>query len=206
MLVAAGIAGVIQENVANFQVFDEDPKSGLSMFGFGVAGLLVGAGTKLANGCTSGHGVCGIPRLSTRSLAAVTTFLATGILTSTLAHHFPSQFLSQRSAPSPPNFKLSSELVLGLAAAGSLAVLLFGFVKRSRDGIVVDAVGWGVGVVFGAGLVLAGMNRRSIIGKFLTISEGWSPALLFVMAGAILINLFTFTYIRLRLKSPLAVT
>jgi uncharacterized protein len=46
-----------------------------------VAGLLVGAGSRLANGCTSGHGVCGLARLSPRSAAATATFMATGFLT-----------------------------------------------------------------------------------------------------------------------------
>lgn len=46
-----------------------------------VAGLLVGFGTRLGNGCTSGHGVCGIGRLSRRSLVATTVFIATGMLT-----------------------------------------------------------------------------------------------------------------------------
>jgi uncharacterized membrane protein YedE/YeeE len=46
-----------------------------------VAGLLVGFGTRLGNGCTSGHGVCGISRGSARSLVATLTFMATGIAT-----------------------------------------------------------------------------------------------------------------------------
>lgn len=45
------------------------------------AGLLVGFGTRLGSGCTSGHGVAGLARLSPRSFAAVATFLATGVLT-----------------------------------------------------------------------------------------------------------------------------
>ncbi len=45
------------------------------------AGLLVGVGTKLGSGCTSGHGVCGISRFSKRSIVATLTFMATGILT-----------------------------------------------------------------------------------------------------------------------------
>ncbi len=47
----------------------------------GVAGLLVGAGTRLGSGCTSGHGVCGLSRLSKRSLVATLTFMATGMIT-----------------------------------------------------------------------------------------------------------------------------
>lgn len=51
------------------------------------AGLLVGVGTALANGCTSGHGVCGLGRLSVRSLVAVVTFLVTGIVVTFIARH-----------------------------------------------------------------------------------------------------------------------
>ena len=45
------------------------------------AGLLVGFGTRLGSGCTSGHGVCGISRLSQRSLVATATFIASGVAT-----------------------------------------------------------------------------------------------------------------------------
>jgi uncharacterized membrane protein YedE/YeeE len=50
-----------------------------------LAGLLVGFGTKLANGCTSGHGLCGVARLSPRSLVATVTFVGFGMLTVALA-------------------------------------------------------------------------------------------------------------------------
>lgn len=46
-----------------------------------IAGLLVGIGTTLANGCTSGHGVCGLSRLSRRSIVAVVVFMATAMAT-----------------------------------------------------------------------------------------------------------------------------
>jgi uncharacterized protein len=52
------------------------------------AGLLVGVGTRLARGCTSGHGVCGVSRLSVRSIAATCTFMGTGIATVALLHLF----------------------------------------------------------------------------------------------------------------------
>ncbi len=50
-------------------------------------GLLVGFGTRLANGCTSGHGVCGVARLSPRSFAATATFIAAGFATVFLVRH-----------------------------------------------------------------------------------------------------------------------
>jgi uncharacterized protein len=50
-----------------------------------MAGVLVGYGTRLGSGCTSGHGVCGLSRGSRRSVVAVMTFLATGVLTAWIA-------------------------------------------------------------------------------------------------------------------------
>jgi len=63
------------------------PRSDYSRAGLLVAGLLVGFGTRMGNGCTSGHGVCGLGRLSLRSLVAVLTFMATAIVTTYLARH-----------------------------------------------------------------------------------------------------------------------
>lgn len=52
-----------------------------------LAGLLVGFGTRLGNGCTSGHGVCGISRFSPRSLVSTVTFIVTGAITVHLINH-----------------------------------------------------------------------------------------------------------------------
>jgi uncharacterized membrane protein YedE/YeeE len=52
-----------------------------------LAGLIVGVGTRYGAGCTSGHGVCGLSRLSPRSLAATLAFMATGFLTVGLLRH-----------------------------------------------------------------------------------------------------------------------
>ncbi|ABC22516.1 YeeE/YedE family protein [Rhodospirillum rubrum] len=49
-----------------------------------IAGLLVGFGTRMGSGCTSGHGIVGLARLSRRSLAATATFLVCGVLTASL--------------------------------------------------------------------------------------------------------------------------
>lgn len=54
-----------------------------------LAGLLVGFGTGLGSGCTSGHGVCGIARLSPRSLLATAVFMAFGIATVYVVRHLP---------------------------------------------------------------------------------------------------------------------
>jgi hypothetical protein len=52
-----------------------------------VAGILVGLGTRYGSGCTSGHGVCGVSRLSPRSLVATLAFMAAGFATVFVTHH-----------------------------------------------------------------------------------------------------------------------
>lgn len=63
------------------------PRTDYSRVALVVAGLLVGFGTRMGNGCTSGHGVCGLGRLSMRSLASVLTFMATAIATTFVVRH-----------------------------------------------------------------------------------------------------------------------
>lgn len=64
-------------------VFNPPSNNEPSFIKLAVAGVLVGAGTVIGSGCTSGHGVCGLGRLSRRSLVAVITFMAAGMMTVT---------------------------------------------------------------------------------------------------------------------------
>lgn len=63
------------------------PRTDFPRAGLVIAGLLVGFGTRMGNGCTSGHGVCGLGRLSMRSFAAVMTFMVTAIATTFFLRH-----------------------------------------------------------------------------------------------------------------------
>lgn len=63
------------------------PQMPSSTITIAVAGLLVGFGTRLGNGCTSGHGICGIARFSPRSIAATAIFMVTAIIVVALTHH-----------------------------------------------------------------------------------------------------------------------
>jgi hypothetical protein len=85
---AAFIAGLIVAGFA-WHAFTgpAEPREG---FGFGwvvLAGFLVGFGTRMGAGCTSGHGVCGLGRYSLRSLAAVATFMVTGAVATYVVRH-----------------------------------------------------------------------------------------------------------------------
>jgi uncharacterized membrane protein YedE/YeeE len=61
------------------------------LWGIVISGLLVGAGTRASNGCTSGHGLCGMSRLSKRSIIATCVFFGIGVLTATIVGHFTRQ-------------------------------------------------------------------------------------------------------------------
>jgi uncharacterized protein len=78
-LLLAGVAFAISSNRIAVPVLPLLPLAG--------AGLLVGFGTRLSGGCTSGHGVCGLSRFSLRSLIAVLTFMSTGALTVFVVRH-----------------------------------------------------------------------------------------------------------------------
>jgi uncharacterized membrane protein YedE/YeeE len=64
-----------------------DVKLSPSLLLLAVAGVLVGLGARVAGGCTSGHGVCGLPRFSSRSIVATLTFMATAAATVFVARH-----------------------------------------------------------------------------------------------------------------------
>jgi uncharacterized membrane protein YedE/YeeE len=63
------------------------PRGGFPVWLLGLGGILVGFGTALGSGCTSGHGVCGLGRLSLRSLVATLVFLLTAIATTFVVRH-----------------------------------------------------------------------------------------------------------------------
>jgi len=69
---------------AHFLLPDAFTQTEQPLWLLGLAGLLVGFGTRVGGGCTSGHGICGVSGLSPRSLVATATFMAFGVLTRTL--------------------------------------------------------------------------------------------------------------------------
>ena len=84
-VVGLAIVGVAASFTAPELVAASSTRGPLAML---VAGLVVGFGTRLGNGCTSGHGVCGLSRGSIRSLVATVTFMTTGIVTVTAVRIF----------------------------------------------------------------------------------------------------------------------
>jgi len=75
--------GALLVALATGGVATEFPDTNVTLI---IAGLLVGVGTRLGSGCTSGHGVCGMSRLSRRSITATMVFMASGIATVAIAN------------------------------------------------------------------------------------------------------------------------
>jgi len=84
--IAGLIAGGILLYILNAEFFENT--SGRGLLAVTIAGLLVGIGTRVGGGCTSGHGVCGIGRISGRSIVATVTFVVAGMAIVTLVQSF----------------------------------------------------------------------------------------------------------------------
>ena len=84
--IAGLIAGGVLLYIINAEFFENS--SGRGLLAVTIAGLLVGIGTRVGGGCTSGHGVCGIGRLSGRSLVATVTFVLAGMAIVVLVQSF----------------------------------------------------------------------------------------------------------------------
>lgn len=153
------------------------------------AGLAVGLGTTVGNGCTSGHGLCGLGRLSFRSLVATCAFMATGMATALLsgsaaAMGVTSVSLAPAAVPSPV-YAVAGFLLLVATAVQMALIRAKGKVESTLLADLSDAV---TGVVFGAGLVLAGMVDPRKVATFLSpLTPAFDPSLAFVMGGALLV-------------------
>ena len=95
---------------------------GLSLIGFAVGGFFVGLGTKMGNGCTSGHGLCGMPRLSLRSWLAVITFFGVALLTANFLN--ASVVKLNHTQPSYVTSEKNMVLIGGIAAGISFFFLI----------------------------------------------------------------------------------
>lgn len=164
-----------------------------------IGGFLVGVGTRMGNGCTSGHGVCGIPRFAPRSIVATMVFMATGFMMATLRYYRP--FLNNGSSFGQPYAEVWRWIALAVLI---IANLYAAFLTLTTPGKRVELlISYIIGLIFGLGLVVSGMCRVSKIQNFLIIGDVWDPSLAFVMASAVAINVVTFNYTLRKVEKPL---
>ena len=172
-------------------------------------GLLVGLGTALGNGCTSGHGICGNARLSVRSFVATLTFMFFGAVATAVAgtaslYNVPAGFVPL-AEPS------SSLLTLSKATLAASTLLLTGIIDlgdRIRQneyvsGFIYHVSSLAIGYLFALGLGASGMLRPSKISGFLAVFAGSIDiSLIFVMAGSLLVAIPGFQFASRHLTSP----
>ncbi|OMJ68708.1 hypothetical protein SteCoe_33761 [Stentor coeruleus] len=165
----------------------------LNTIGWIIGGIMIGIGSRWSGGCTSGHGVCGLPRFSLKSFIAICIFMPVGMATSTYLSSMPLFFnptpLSSSLISTYKNFASISLKVL--QALVLMSIFYYIVTKRGIEKVSVlsqTIFGW----IFGMGLLISGMCSRDNILAFLTISVKWDPSLIIVMFTAIFINLVTF--------------
>jgi uncharacterized membrane protein YedE/YeeE len=173
----------------------------LSRVGFVLAGLLVGFGTKLGNGCTSGHGICGLARFSKRSFAAVGTFMAVAVATATvLSQDVVTNSLSiLYSKDLPANTDTTTTMIVAVVPT-ALALWSLRTPSRKTLGAAVS------GALFAVGLGISKMIWPSKVHGFLNLSaipQGtYDPTLMTVMGAGVLISFLGYQ-IKHRLSQPI---
>lgn len=176
-----------------------------ALFTAGV-GALIGLGTKMSNGCTSGHMLCGLSRLSGRSIAAVATFFPVAIITHHLAH--PTLYTEACPSNVPcyipvyPTSSTTISLVL-LASVSIIAARIVPQLLRSAETTKTDGQSTKVlsssreatqffsGLLFGLGLHITQMSHPAKVASFLSFPtmESWDPSLAMVIVFGVIPNL-----------------
>jgi uncharacterized protein len=156
-----------------------------------LGGLLVGLGTKIGNGCTSGHGICGLGRFSVRSLVNVLSFMVVGVTTSVAIRALPGWHDTLRTTGVP---ETSTGLGLAVTALTIGLASTKPWTKEVYGAIVCGSLG-------ALGLIISGMVNTSKVIGFLDISRLWrngvdhspyDPTLICVMAGGVLVSALSY--------------
>ncbi|KDN52284.1 hypothetical protein K437DRAFT_254482 [Tilletiaria anomala UBC 951] len=166
-------------------------------------GILVGLGTKLGSGCTSGHFLCGLSRVSPRSIAATATFFCVAVAAHQLSSS-PLTLQAARSTVADPVHLPGAKAIALLQLPALIYTLLVPLLAAPKSGekpqevarrhrLGAKVVSFCTGLHFAFGLALTGMLRSSKVLGFLSLSPmriigmyGWDPSLAMVALGGIL--------------------
>jgi uncharacterized membrane protein YedE/YeeE len=187
----------------------------ISTLGNILAGFLVGFGTKLGNGCTTGHGICGLARMSLRSLVSVMTFMATGVATTILTSPTGplanyTEFLQTNTSTSTDDRLEFGGTLLTLSVVGAALLSTYSMIRRTPQGSNVNTdaitsytakVGPAAlsGIMFAAGLYNSGMIYTSKVFGFMDVSAissgDWDPTLAMVMGGGLVTSWIAYQFV-----------
>jgi len=159
--------------------------------GFAVSGFLVGFGTKLGNGCTSGHGVCGLPRFSIRSWGFIAMMM---IFSITFANffHYEHIFTTEKNLVLVDNSLIYAKLisVIGFIVMNSwfIYLLLSHHIKEFYSYFVTFLVAF----TFALGLIISGFVKRSKVYHFLVFDKNWDASLAIILGTTFTMNYILF--------------
>lgn len=175
-----------------------------SNLGYLTAGFLTGIGTKLSNGCTSGHGICGLARFSKRSIVAVCVFMTSAVITasnlSTLTSFWSLNAVVHVPFSPTHNFNLFAAFLCAFTLI-FLSARLQSIMKKTNtdqsqknvqilEKTVVSAI---AGSISAIGLGISGMTNPSKVYNFLNLrgleNGTWDATLMFVMGGGLLVSI-----------------
>lgn len=196
----------------------------VSSAGYLLGGFLVGFGTRLGNGCTTGHGICGMARLSLRSTAGVLSFMSSGVLLASVLPPDDKTFrchteevYDQMNEATPA----TNGAVFGIAAVVA-AFSLYGLLPRKRpkrsaeEGAAAERdedettrsdnnnrnkiyAAVAAGILFAVGLIASGMVIYSKLFGFLDVTlipKGtWDPTLVLVMGGGVAASFASYQFV-----------
>lgn len=198
----------------------------VSTFGHIISGFLVGFGTKLGNGCTTGHGICGLARFSKRSFVAVLSFMTTGILSATVCGpkciFFDLLRTTSTEGVSPTSL---TQKLGGVISLFSIAAGIAAFIRRrsrqysapadegNKEEVLENYNNFRKmipatisGSLFAAGLEISTMVKSTKIYGFLDLtgfSRGtYDPTLIVVMGGGMIWSMLSYQFIKGYQKKP----
>lgn len=153
-----------------------------------ISGLFTGAGTNLGSGCTSGHMLCGLARLSVRSLVATCTFSLVGMITQAV-------FQTAPACVDGPCHTIVNPSTLEVQTLVSLVAVVYGvswalkkFLTKSKQSQTI--ISYFSGIVFGLGLMISGMGSPgNTLGFLAAIPPKFNPSLIMVVLFGIVPNL-----------------
>lgn len=175
------------------------------------AGMITGFGTRLSGGCTSGHGLCGLPRRSPRSLAAVLTFMTTGAITAYLTNVPEYRAMLENNTndvigPLIPSIFASVAglyVSLNFREMKNKVVKFFSATAEPHTGNSIHSnhmhlVAVATSLAFGLGLGVSGMCNPARVIKFLDFSgaDGWDPTLASVLGGGVMVTFAAFHFFK----------
>lgn len=190
----------------------------LSSIGLLTSGLFTGFGTKVANGCTSGHGVCGLPRFSKRSYLSTLFYMGVGVIVATSRYYKPFFYQNDFLIDFHKNISNNSFFIkyydlYSFIAVSSLFFVIYATLEVNKNkGIIIDSnkyllsdiiIGCILGLIFGSGLAIGGMMKRSKLLGFMQLNSSWDPTLLILFGTVVIINTFTFNIIIHKVERPL---